>query len=350
MKRVALLALLAPLLSSCELGYYAHVARGEIDLLRARTPIAEVVADPATDPALRDRLQHVAEARRWAVTALALPDNDSYTLYADLHRPYVVWNVFATAEFSLDPLQNCFLVVGCLAYRGYFDEALAQARAAELQGQGLDVYVAGIPAYSTLGWFADPVTNTMMRWSDELLISTVFHELAHQKVYVKGDTAFDESFAQFVQEEGLREYLQTRGGVSDAEVLRRRRQEQFVRLVLDTRTRLEALYRAGGEPDALRTGKQRELVRLKDDYEILKRDSWGGYAGYDAWFAQGPLNNARLLPFGLYDQWQTAFAALFRDSGSEWNAFYAAVEKLGKLPPGERTRALEALKARALPE
>lgn len=346
-----LLALLASAsLSACgNLGYYAHVVRGEIELLQAREPIQKVIADPARDPQLRERLAKVAAARRWAVTALALPDNDSYLLYADLGRPYVVWNVFATPEFSLDPVQHCFLVVGCLAYRGYFDEALANARAAELRAAGYEVHVAGIPAYSTLGWFDDPVTNTMMRWSDEVLIGTVFHELAHQRLYVKNDTAFDESFAQFVQEEGLRQYLADRGGVSAEEVLRRRRQDQFVHLVMDARERLRALYASGVTPEAMREGKRAEIERLRAGHEVLKRDSWGGYAGYDGFFAQ-PINNARLLPFGLYDEWTASFAALFERSGREWGAFYEAAARLGEEPPERRVEQLRELKLRARPE
>ncbi|MGH8460688.1 MAG: aminopeptidase [Stenotrophobium sp.] len=339
----------ALLLGGCgNLGYYAHLAGGEYHLLSKREAIAEILKNPKTDPVLKARLAKVLDARAYASQTLHLPDNRSYTLYADVGRPFVVWNVFAAPELSLQPVQQCFLLVGCLAYRGYFDVDDARAEAARLKAEGNDVFVAGIPAYSTLGWFNDPVINTMMRWSDEQLIATVFHELAHQEYYLNGDTAFDESFANFVGEEGLRQYLAARGGASDAEMLRREREQIFVKLLMDTRERLDAIYSDDIPDSEKRARKQAEFQRLRDEYTQLREGPWKDFPAYDGWFA-GAMNNAKLLPFGLYNRWVPAFAELYRQQGNDWIAFYKAVKKLGELPDEERERRLTELLATAKP-
>jgi predicted aminopeptidase len=324
------------------LGYYVHLAQGQYELMSAREPIAEILKDGGRDPQLRERLAKVLDARAFAAQQLKLPDNASYTGYADLKRPFVVWNVFAAPELSLDPVEHCFLFVGCLAYRGYFGQAQAQQRADELKAAGDDVFVAGIPAYSTLGWFDDPVINTMMKWSDEVLISTVFHELGHQQLYLTGDTVFNESFANFVGAEGLRQYLAARGQDSAREQLRKSREHRFIGLVLAARKRLQALYESDAPDDAKRTGKQAEFTRLRSEYQTLRETEWKDFPGYDRWFAND-LNNARLLPFGLYDEYVPAFAALFHQQHDDWPAFYAAARTLSKQPDEERERQLKAL-------
>ena len=322
-------------------GYYLHLAAGQIDLLRARQPISRLIASPDTDPVLKARLQRVLDARSWAVGALALPDNGSYTQYADLHRPYVVWNVFATPRYSLRPVEHCFLFVGCLAYQGFYTREQAQARADELAAQGFDAYVGGVPAYSTLGWFDDPVTNTMMGWNDAQLIGTLFHELAHQRLFARNDTEFNESYAQFVEQEGLRQYLAVEPLPHDAAAHGRR--TQFVRLMLDARERLTALY-AQQMPEAERAVRKREAFdRLRADYAQLRDTAWNGFAGYDAWFADGELNNAKLLPFGLYDAWVPAFATLFEREGRDWPRFHAAAQRVSKLPPAQRKQEMQRL-------
>ncbi|HVT35640.1 MAG TPA: aminopeptidase, partial [Nevskiaceae bacterium] len=300
------------------------------------------VADPHTDEKLRSRLTRLQDARRFATAQLTLPDNGSYTQYADLKRPYAVWNVFAAPEFSLEPVQHCFLVIGCLSYRGYFAKDDAEAEAARLSAAGAEIYVAGIPAYSTLGWFDDPVLNTMMHWSDEVLVATLFHELTHQKFYLKGDTAFDESLASFVEDEGLKQYQDARGWHSDAYVIYQKRQQQVTALMLDARARLAALYAQKLPADETRRRKQAEFDRLRASYRALRDGEWHGYDGYDRMF-NGELNNARMLPYGLYDQWQPAFAALYRQSGQQWPAFYDAVKKLAALPDEQRKEALNKL-------
>jgi predicted aminopeptidase len=332
-------------LSACSTSdYYLQLARGQYQLMSSREPIADVVQDGSRDARLRERLIKVQDARRYAVTALHLPDNKSYTLYSDVHRDYVVWNVFATPEFSLAAVESCFPIVGCLAYRGFYDEKDAEANAAKLREKGYETDVGGVAAYSTLGWFNDPVINTMMRWSDAHLIGTLFHELGHQKLYVKNDTAFNESFANFVEQQGLSEYGATHGLNSAEEAVHEKRSHDFVELILDTRKRLETAYSATKDPAELRAAKQAEFDSLTERYHQLRDTQWAGYKGYDGFFEE-PLNNARLLPFGLYDQWVPAFAALFHQNNSDWDAFYAAAKKLGALEPEARLARLKELAA-----
>ncbi|MEK6806455.1 MAG: aminopeptidase [Pseudomonadota bacterium] len=324
-------------LSGC---YLSHVTAGQLELVSRRQPISALLADPATDEKLRRQLELVRQARAFSVNTLRLPDNASYSEYADLGRPFVVWNVFAAKEFSLEPETSCFLFVGCLAYRGYFEEELAQRRARELAARGLDVHIGAVAAYSTLGWFDDPVLNSMLRWDDDRLVETLFHELAHQQVFIPGDTEFNESFATFVGAEGLRQFRAARRE-PPPDRLRTERERQFQVLVLDMRARLEALYATPLEADAMRTAKRQEFERLRADYRKL-RASWSGYTGYDGWF-MGELNNAKLLPVGLYHQWVLAFARLFRQSGRDWQRFYEITAAWATLEPAERSKRLKAL-------
>jgi len=326
------------------LAYYGQAVSGQMQLLRARQPIADLLADPATDADLRERLLRVQHARDWAVQHLALPDNGSYRSYVALPRPYVVWNVFATTEFSLAPLEHCFPVAGCVGYQGWYAEDDARAQAERLQAQGYEVHVAGVPAYSTLGWFDDPVLSSMLRWDDTTLLATLFHELAHQKLYIKHDTRFNESFAEFVGEQGLREYLLAHPlpGVADP-APRRRQREQFTRLVLDLREQLTQLYREPLAPAEMRTRKQAAFADFERQYAVLRDREWGGedlYAG----FFRTPLNNARLLPFGLYNDQLPAFAQLYAESGREWSRFHAAARSLSRLDSKARNEALERLR------
>lgn len=341
-RRLLSAALLPVLLAGCSsLGYYAQLADGQWQLLRARRPVAEVLADPHQPTALRQRLAQSQTARAFASARLGLPDNRSYRLYADLGRRYAVWNLFATAEFSLQPLSHCFPIAGCVAYRGYFDEQRARGAAALLRQRGMDTEVAGVEAYSTLGWFDDPLLPGMLAWNEAQVAALIFHELAHQRLYLPGDTAFNESFARFVEEEGLRQWRAARGLPPPAEHLARQR-EQFVALVLAARQRLERLYAQPLPPEQMRTAKQAEFQRLRHDYAALRDGPWRGDRRFDAWFAR-PLNNARLLPFGLYEQWVPAFAALFAEAGGDWPRFYARAAGLARLAPEARRRALAAL-------
>lgn len=334
--------LLVLLLSGCSsVSYYSQLAGGQWQLLRAREPISEVIADPSRPQLLREHLAQSQKARTFATEQLHLPDNQSYRLYADIGRPYVVWNVFATQEFSLSPQTHCFPIAGCVAYRGYYNQGAARGEAALLQQRGMDVSIGGVEAYSTLGWFADPIMNSMMHWGDERLATLIFHELAHQRFYVKDDTEFNESYASFVEQEGTRQWRAARGLAPDSLTAVKQR-DQFIQLVLDTRKRLETLYAQPLAADAMRQAKAAQFERLRNEYRQLRDNQWAGDKRYDVWINQ-PMNNARLLPFGLYDQWVPAFAALFRQEGGDWVKFYAAVEKIGSLPVVQRRAALKQL-------
>jgi predicted aminopeptidase len=347
---VLLIAIMLPLtlLAGCaQISYYHQAICGEVDVLAAREPIAQLIAAPDIDPKLSARLRQALEAREFASTHLRLPDNASYTQYADVERRYVVWNVFAAPELSLKAVTHCFPVAGCVSYQGFYAESAAQESATQLQAQGYDVDVGGVPAYSTLGWFNDPILSTMMAWDDDQLDSTIFHELAHQKLYIKNDTAFNESFATFVERQGLREWRAAHA-LPPADDARARRSEQFTQLILDARKRLETLYASDQSAEAKRAGKQAEFARLQTDYAQLRDGEWGGYKGYDGFF-KTPLNNAKLLPFGLYDQSVPAFAALFQQAHGDWPAFYTAARQLGDLPSEQRATRLRELSAGAQP-
>jgi predicted aminopeptidase len=331
------------LLSGCSsLSYYTQLASGQVALLRAREPVAEIIADPQRDPRLREHLLKSQQARAFASEHLHLPDNKSYRLYADIHRPYVVWNVFATGEFSLEPVTHCFPIAGCVAYRGYYDQGAARGEAALQKLEGKDVYVSGVEAYSTLGWFNDPIISSMMHWGDERLATLIFHELAHQRFYVKDDSEFNESYATFVEEEGTRQWRAARGLPPETASSLARRRDQLTHLALDTRDRLKALYAEPLTPELMRQRKAAEFERLRSEYRQLRDSQWGGDKRFDTW-VYAPMNNARLLPIGLYDQWVPSFEALFRQVNGDWPAFFSAVEKIGGLPKDERKAALERL-------
>lgn len=330
------------LLNGCtSMSYYGQLAEGQWELLRARTSVASLVEDPGTDSRLRERLLHAEQARAFASAQLQLPDNRSYRVYADLGRPFVVWNVFATPALSLDPQTHCFPIAGCVAYRGYYRQGDARGAAALLRQQGLDVYVGGVEAYSTLGWFDDPILAAMLEWGDERLASLIFHELAHQRYYVQDDTEFNESFATFVEQEGARQWRDARGLPPPTDASLRQR-DQFIRLVLASRERLKAIYAAALDEAGKREAKQAEFERLRREYRQLRSSEWGGDGRYDAWI-NAPLNNAKLLPFGLYDQWVPAFAALFARVERDWARFYKEVERLGGLPVAQRRAELREL-------
>lgn len=340
--RLLAIIVLGVLTSACSsLRYYAQAAHGQGELMVHRRALQQVVTDPATAPSLAARLRQAGEARQFATRQLGLPRNRSYTSYVSLDRPYVVWNVFATPRYSVKAVPQCFPVAGCVAYRGWFSEAAAQSDAARLRAQGDDVWVGGVPAYSTLGWFADPILSSMLRWDDDELDGTIFHELAHQLIYVKGDTAFNESYASFVQDEGVREWRRARG-LAPQNGQAQAMEEQFTQLVLKLRNRLATVYAGAGEASTLEAGKQREIAAFRARYAQWRERQWPGDHRYDAWVAQ-PINNARLLPFGLYARWTPAFAALFARAGHSWSAFHASVRELAKQPKARRDSTLRAL-------
>ena len=331
----AVLVLLS--VSSCQtVSYYSQAVSGQFQLWRAAKPIDEVIDDKQTSPALRQRLELVTEITTYATKDLALPDNGSYRRYADLGRPYVLWNVFAAPEFSLEPVTWCFPIAGCVGYRGYFSEKGAQQFASGLREKKLDVYVGGVPAYSTLGWFDDAVLNTFINYSDADLARLIFHELAHQVAYAPGDTTFNESFATTVELEGARRWLVASGRSDQISQLdtELQRQQQFVDLVMRTRESLETIYQSGAAADEMLRRKVDAYAQLRSDYQALKQQ-WGGYSGYDRWFSQ-QLNNAKLASVAAYNQLVPDFQRLLAKNDNDLEAFYQAVIALTKLSPEER--------------
>jgi len=329
--------LLIASLSSCQtLGYYSQAVGGQIGVWRAAEPIDELLRDQGTDPALRKRLELVSDIRTFAADDLALPDDGSYRRYADLKRPYVVWNVFAAPAFSLEPVTWCFPVAGCVGYRGYFSEEAAERFAGGLRERDFDVYVGGVAAYSTLGWFDDAVLNTFIDYQDVRLAQLMFHELAHRVAYAPDDTTFNESFATAVELEGVRRWLDDSGRAEEMAgfELARTRQQAFLDLVMRTRTALQALYKEEASDEEMLVRKVDTYTRMREDYAALKQ-SWGGYSGYDRWF-EAPLNNAKLSSVAAYNQLVPAFQRLLADSGGDLEAFYEQVVALTKLPEAER--------------
>lgn len=336
-----------PLLLSCctNIGYYQQSVSGQLDIWRRERAIEEVNGDPAVPALLKKKLGQVIQIRDFASRELGLPENHSYRRYADLERPFVVWNVFAAPEFSVEPVQWCFMFAGCVGYRGYFDKSDADRFAAGLVDQGHNVFVVGVPAYSTLGWFSDPALNTFIRYPDPEVARLIFHELAHQVVYVQDDSMFNESFAVVVEHEGIRRWLALRGSTQDKAIFERMQQyrEGFTQLIRSYRERLEALYRGMLAPGAMRARKAQLFDELRRDYENLKAD-WGGFGGYDRWFAQKP-NNAQIASLAIYTQQVPAFQALLRQQGGGLAQFYSAVKELAALPKEERAARLRQLVA-----
>ena len=340
-------AALATLAGCADTRYYWQSVNGHLALMQAARPVEDWLRDPQTPAAMRERLALSQRIRSFAVTELALPDNPSYRRYADLQRRAVVWNVVAAPELSLTLQTWCFPVLGCVGYRGYFDEADAQALAAELRAQGLEVTVYGVPAYSTLGWMnwagGDPLLNTFITYPEGELARIIFHELAHQVLYVPDDTTFNESFATAVEQLGGARWLATQAG----EQARREyaafdaRRRQFRSLTLATRERLRQIYALAPGDTTERTRlleqKQAAMAEFRSRYEALKA-SWGGYAGYDPWVARA--NNASFGAQAAYDELVPGFEALFERQGRDWRAFYDAVRRLADTPADARRRAL----------
>lgn len=342
--RLFTILLFSLIFSGCtQLGYYTQSVRGQLDIWRREKPISDVIDDAAAPAALRERLAQVLAIREYASRELALPENRSYRRYADLERPFVVWNVFATEEFSMQPKQWCFAVAGCVSYRGYFAKADAERFAAEIAAAGHDVHIGGVPAYSTLGWFSDPVLNTFINYPPVELARLIFHELSHQVVYVKDDSVFNESFATAVERAGVDRWIARHGAAADRAVVVQMQQQRtdFVRLIQTYRERLTALFRSGAAAEVMRTEKKKLYGEMIIDYQTLKQ-TWGGYAGYDRWFAQPP-NNALLASVSIYTQQVPAFEALLREQGGDLTKFFAAVKTMAQQPKAERDAALAAL-------
>lgn len=319
-------------LSGC---YVMQAATGQAGVMARSRPIAEVIARPGTAADTREKLQLAERARAFAIAELGLPDGKSFRKYADLGRPYAVWNVVATPEFSVEARRWCFPVAGCVAYRGYFRESHARATARRLAARGDDVAVGGVATYSTLGHLADPIFNTMLGWRETRLVGTIFHELAHERLYVAGDSEFNEAFASVVEEEGVRRWLEARGGTEELAAYRasRQREAEFAALLRDARQRLARLYADDSAESTRRIEKQREFGRLKFEFQRLKQQ-WGSGMGYDSWFARA-LNNAHLASVATYHDCVPGLRRELAAAGS-LPAFYARAAELARIDAANR--------------
>jgi predicted aminopeptidase len=322
--------------------YYLQAAGGHLDLMGKRQPIDALIEDEATDPGLQKRLELLRDARAFSVTELDLPDNGSYSTFSDLDREFVVWNVMAAGEFSIDARTWCFPVAGCVGYRGYFKEKQARKKARELAADGYDVYVGGATAYSTLGRFDDPVLSTMLVRDDTALVALLFHELAHQELYIKDDTSFNESFATAVEELGISRWLTANGeaGRFDSWQRQQRYTADLTRLALAARDDLEQIYASDLDDDAKRREKAERIAELTTALEARARE-----AGVEPgnWWREPPLNNARLAGWSAYESFVPGFRALFDDCDSNFRCFYDAARAIGALETPERHARLEAL-------
>lgn len=334
-----------------EMAYLVQSASGHIKIMQAARPVDEWLAEDSTPPALKQRLQMAQQIRRYASNNLHLPDNASYRRYAQLPRRAVVWNVVAAPAYSLTLQTWCFPVTGCIGYRGYFDEQEAQAQAAALRGQGLEASVYGVPAYSTLGWTnwlgGDPLLSTFINYPQGELARMIFHELAHQVLYVKDDTAFNESFATAVERLGSNAWLASQADAdaqTEYEAFDARRRA-FRALTAATRQKLQGIYAGGADtplpPDLQEARKTAAYAEFRQSYAQL-RQQWGGYGGYDVWVANA--NNAAFGALAAYDDWVGAFEALFQAQHGDWATFYSAAKGLAELPRSNRTARLEQLK------
>ncbi len=339
-----ILAAIMLLLSGCEsLAYYTQSVRGHLHVMAASRDIDKLLADTTVDADLKQRLQQVRAIRSFASEQLQLPDNGSYLEYADLKRKAMVWSVLATPADSLTPKQWCYPVIGCAAYRGYFDQDEAEAYARRLQAQGLDTAVLPVPAYSTLGWFDDPLPSTVIHWPEYSLAGLIFHELAHQKLYVKGDSRFNESYASVVEEEGVRRWLDRLGDQSQIEQWREAgtRKQDFHRLLQQLREALLSLYQQPLDSKQMLERKQQYFANLHKDYQQLKKH-WNGYSGYDVWMGRS-VNNAHLAGINLYRAWVPALRIMLAQQAGDMADFHGRCQAMAGMPQLQREARLQAL-------
>ena len=342
-RSVAAMIVVSGVTGCTSISYYAQSLDGHVQIMTARQDVGELIDDPSTPEALRARMASASAIRQFATDELALPDNNSYRSYVDVGRDSVTWAIFAAPEFSLTPRTWCFPVFGCVPYRGYFSKKSANETAVELQRQGLDVYVTGITAYSTLGWSSDPLLSTMLSQDETYLAGLVFHELAHQRVYVKDNSAFNEAFAVAVETTGVRKWLHAAGDTAGLRRYKadRKRRTEFLALVSHTRDELTHVYDDAGTSDQKRAAKTAAIERLRMRYREMRDRRWGGYRGYDAWF-DAPINNAKLAATSVYGDQVTTFLRLFDLCSGDYPRFFASVRRVGALDKAYRAEALKA--------
>jgi predicted aminopeptidase len=344
-KRFLMLGVLLGGLSGCSsINYYMQSISGQMEIWRKEKPIESLLQDPQIEPGLKVKLEDVLQIRQFASKELLLPDNQSYKVYANLERPFVAWNVFATDEFSVKPQEWCFPIAGCVGYRGYFSKSDAEQFADNLKSQGHDIFIGGVPAYSTLGWFDDPILNTFIHYSKPDLARLIFHELAHQLVYVPNDSVFNESFAVAVEQEGMRRWFAQYGSAEQREKfdLIHQRHTQFAALLLKYRKKLNDLYNSEAPLQEKRIQKNQLFTDLRVEYQQIKANLWNGYNGYDKWMAQD-LNNAALLSVAIYSLKVPAFETLLKQKNGDLKQFYEAVKEMSAWPNEERNQRLSSL-------
>ncbi len=339
--RLCLTAIISTLLFGCSsITYYSQAVTGQLEILQNREPIKTLVASGQTNALLDEQLQYALRLRTFASDSLGLPDNNSYRYYADLGREYVVWNVFATPALSLENRQWCFLVAGCLNYRGYFSYEGARQLAIELEHEGYDVFVGGVRAYSTLGWFDDPLLNTMMNGDRAALAEVIFHELAHQQLFVQNDTEFNEAFAEAVAQTGVRRWLHQHGSTDEllAYEARKRQEAEFVSLVMRYRASLAAVYVSNTTVQVKQREKERLLREMTEEYRE-QRVHWTDTTRYDEWFARG-VNNAKVSAIATYRQYLPGFEAVMQAVNASLPEFYRRVSELSRCDVDKRKRIL----------
>lgn len=345
LRSIAAIGVVAGLAGCTSVSYYAQSLNGHMNIVAARRDVGKLIDDPSTSPSLRGRLETARTIRQFASAELALPDNDSYRDYVDIGRDYVTLAVYAAPEFALAPKLWCFAVFGCVPYKGFFSRTSAMDEAADLRRQGFDVHVSGVIAYSTLGWSSDPLLNTMLGEDEAYLAGLVFHELAHQRLYIEGDSAFNEAFAVAVETTGVERWLRAKG---DAAGMRRyeagrKHQADFLALVARTRDELAVVYASAQPAEGKRAAKAETVERLRQRYRLMRDRHWGGYRGYDAWF-DAPINNAKLAATAVYSDRVPAFLRLFDLCSGDYPRFYEAVRRIGALGSADRVAALETAK------
>ena len=321
--------------------YYHQAAKGQYAIVRAKKPIETVIDNPESPPLLKNQLQKVIEIREYGRSQLALPIDGSFSSYVDLQRQYVVWNVFAAPNFDVEPKTWCFPLIGCTSYLGWFSESDARVSAQQLKTEGYDTYVAGITAYSTLGWFDDPVLSTYVYRPATHLAALIFHEAAHNLLYIRDDSTFNESFATAVEHEGLRRWLAMNGKpeLFERYAIDFKRNQQVIALIIKHRKHLAEIYAQESPIQQLAAQKSEVFRQLKTDYQLLKND-WTGYRNFDGWFNQN-LNNAHLDSVSTYYRWLPAFQQILWENGNDLKAFYKECRQLGKLPKDARNQILE---------
>jgi len=336
--RLPVLLIATWLLAACAgPAYYLQAVSGQWKMMRAREDVQALLDDPATGSQLAGNLESAISIKAFARDTLALPDNGSYSSYVEIEGQALLWNVIATEEFSLQPRQWCFVVAGCVPYRGYFKQQKAQDFARRLEGKGMDVLVAPATAYSSLGWFRDPLLSTMFSGSDIRLAGHLFHEMAHQRLYIKGDGVFNEGYASFVEEAGIKAWLESSHRGEDLASWRRLENagEDFKALVKQARAELSGLYRSS-QPDPLKREAKAEIFQsLHDSWQQLIIERWEGKQYYAGWFEK-PLNNARLALFNTYSGSHCAFSLLWDESGADWQRFHLLAEQKSRLGSEQR--------------